>query len=204
MKICIGGMIASGKTTLLRELSNLMPAYENIGEFRKGDEVFNSLLKWVYEGKEEAGLLLQIYFINKHWQSQKEHANDENILIDRHLFEHWLFAKERLKNPVELNMYNNIFHTYMNDIPEIDLYLILDVNWETFKERMIGRGRPAEVENFARNEDYFHRLLDGYTEKIAAQCVIYDIPYKIIYTSDKTEMEVLEEAERILLLNADY
>ncbi|HCB65999.1 MAG TPA: deoxyguanosine kinase, partial [Acholeplasmataceae bacterium] len=66
MKISVGGMIASGKSTLVQRLGKALdlPVME---EFEKDDEVFNTLLKWLYEQKTNVEMLLQIYFIHNHW-----------------------------------------------------------------------------------------------------------------------------------------
>ena len=65
MKISVGGMIASGKSTLVKRLGEQLqlPVME---EFEKDDEVFNTLLKWLYEKKDNVEMLLQIYFIHNH------------------------------------------------------------------------------------------------------------------------------------------
>ena len=59
MKISVGGMIASGKSTLVKNLGEdlKLPVME---EFEKDDEVFNTLLKWLYEKKDNVEMLLQI------------------------------------------------------------------------------------------------------------------------------------------------
>jgi deoxyadenosine/deoxycytidine kinase len=82
----------------------------------------------------------------------------------------------------------------MNQITKPSLYIILDVDWRNFEERVLARGRQQEIDNFAKNKDYFSSLLQDYVTKIAAQCSIYDIPYVIINTSDKSEDEVFEES----------
>jgi len=69
MKISVGGMIASGKSTLVKRLGEALelPVME---EFERNDEVFNTLLKWLYEQKSNVEMLLQIYFIHNHWLNQ--------------------------------------------------------------------------------------------------------------------------------------
>jgi predicted PolB exonuclease-like 3'-5' exonuclease len=37
-------------------------------------------------------------------------------------------------------------------------------------------------------------LLKDYTHKIVSQCAVYNIPYIVINTNDKTEDQVFEEA----------
>jgi deoxyadenosine/deoxycytidine kinase len=196
MKIAVGGMIASGKSTLVDSLAKKFNL-NKMDEFDDGDEVFNTLLKWLYEGKENVEMLLQIYFLHKHWYSQKKLKGD--TVVDRHIIEHWLFAQINLqKFPEVLNMYNGLFHQYMTTIEQPKHYIILDVNWVAFEERIMKRGRPSERDNFTKNYDYFKNLLDHYTTKMVAQCQIYDIPYTIIDTSNLTAQEVLDKASGIV------
>jgi deoxyadenosine/deoxycytidine kinase len=196
MKFAVGGMIASGKSTLVNTLAERLNL-QKMDEFDKKDEVFNTLLKWLYEGRENVEMLLQIYFLHKHWKTQREMKGD--IIVDRHIIEHWLFAQINLaKHPEVLNMYNGLFHQYMNDIEHPDLYIILDMDWDTFKERIMKRGREQEIENFGRNEDYFRFLMDDYVRKIVAQCEIYDIRYIVLDTSGRTQDEIAKASEEII------
>jgi len=55
------------------------------------------------------------------------------------------------------------------------------------------RGRPEEINNFEQNETYFKDLLKNYAELLRAQCVIYNIPYIIINTNNKTTSEINSE-----------
>jgi deoxyadenosine/deoxycytidine kinase len=192
MKISVGGMIASGKSTLVKSLGKTLdiPVME---EFEKDDEVFNTLLKWLYEKKDNVEMLLQIYFIHNHWLNQQKYNG--NFIVDRDLVEHWLFAFHNLRNmPTIMNMYNGVFHSYMNQIKHPDIYIILDVDWNNFETRVMSRGRLQEIENFESNKIYFQSLLKDYTNKIMSQCSVYGIPYHIIDTNNKTEEQVFNEA----------
>ncbi len=192
MKIAVGGMIASGKTTLVKNLSQSLN-FDQLDEFKQGDEVFNTLLEWLYKGYEDVEMLLQVYFLHKHYKTQLEKAND--VIVDRHIIEHWLFAQENLKEkPQVLNFYNGLFHQYMNQVIQPDIYLILDMDFDTFESRIMQRGRPQEIDNYEQNKDYFKALLKSYKEKLIAQCTIYDIPYVIIDVNNQTEKETLHKA----------
>lgn len=196
MKISVGGMIASGKSTLVKKLGEALglPVME---EFEKDDEVFNTLLKWLYEKKDNVEMLLQIYFIHNHWLNQQKYEG--HFIVDRDLIEHWLFAYHNLRNmPTIMNMYNGVFHSYMNQIKHPDVYIILDVNWDQFKDRVLKRGREQEIENFELNQSYFQALIADYTQKIVSQCSVYGIPYHVIDTNDKSEDDVLKEALQII------
>jgi deoxyadenosine/deoxycytidine kinase len=196
MKISVGGMIASGKSTLVKKLGEALglPVME---EFEKDDEVFNTLLKWLYEKKDNVEMLLQIYFIHNHWLNQQKYEG--HFIVDRDLIEHWLFAYHNLRNmPTIMNMYNGVFHSYMNQIKHPDVYIILDVNWDQFKDRVLKRGREQEIENFELNQSYFQALIADYTQKIVSQCSVYGIPYHVIDTNDKSEDDVLKEALQVI------
>lgn len=192
MKISVGGMIASGKSTLVDRLGKALnlPIME---EFEKNDEVFNTLLRWLYEQKNDVEMLLQIYFIHNNWLSQKKYNGD--FIVDRDLVEHWLFAQHNLKKmPTIMNMYNGVFHAYMNQIVKPDLYIILDIDWINFEKRVMERGRQQEIDNFEKNKPYFKDLMSNYVTKVAAQCSVYDIPFVVIDTSGLTEDEVFIKA----------
>jgi deoxyadenosine/deoxycytidine kinase len=190
MKIAVGGMIAAGKSNLSNRLGQAldMPV---MTEYEEKDKIFDNLLKWRYENKPNADMLLQTYILQNSWYRQ--HSYDKDFVIDRDMIEHWLFAQENFKEQSDtMNIYNNLFYTYMNRITKPDLYIILDVDWKHFKERVFNRQRSQEVKNFEKNSAYFSSLLNNYVQRMRAQCVIFDIPYVVINTNDLTEDEVFE------------
>lgn len=192
MKIAVGGMIASGKSTLVNKLGEILnlPVMD---EYEKDDGVFDTLLTWLYEGKPNVEMLLQVYFLHNHWDRQIQHGKD--FIVDRDLIEHWLFADTNLKHqPDVLSFYNGLFQAYMNRIHKPDLYIILDISWERFVDRIFTRGRKAEIDNFAAQEQYFKNLLSTYVSKMKAQCIIHGIDYVVIDTNDLNENQVLEAA----------
>lgn len=203
-KVAIGGMIGAGKSTLVNELSE---RYNCVGcsEFRKDDELFNSLLTSLYEKKKGVEFAFQSYIIQHHHDTvlevENKYPNQKYLFIDRFIIEHWLFAQTNLKHDkVLLNTYNCMFHSYMNNIVLPDMYIIIELDWETFVERIHQRGRKVEVDNFKENEDYFKELLDSYSEKLKAQCEIYEIPYAIIQAGNPKTVEIIDN----LLDNAQF
>jgi deoxyadenosine/deoxycytidine kinase len=192
MRIAVGGMIASGKSTLSEQLAGEYNL-KLIEEFAGDNDVFKTLLDWLYSGKPNVEMLLQIYFLHNQWLKHKELGDD--YVVDRDVIEHWIFAQTNLrKHPEVLNMYNGLFHAYMNSIKLPEIYIILEVGFEEFKSRVMMRGRPEEIENFDKNEKYFRDLLSNYSAMLRAQCVIYSIPYIVINTDNKTIEEIKNEA----------
>lgn len=194
MRVAVGGMIASGKSTLVKKLGAALNV-PYMDEFAKEDPVFNTLLKWLYEGMDDVEMLLQVYFLHKHWKTQKEFT--ENVIIDRHMIEHWLFAQNNISDTTIKNFYNGIFNAYMNDIKPIDLYIILDVDWPTFETRLKSRGRQQEIDNFDANIDYFKTLLKDYVKMLEAQCLIHHVPYAIV-DANVDDQAVLEKALELI------
>ena len=196
MKIAVGGMIASGKSTLVTNLGKALNV-PIMDEFEADDDVFSTILDWLYTGRPNAEMLLQVYFLHTHYMNQKKYGDD--FIVDRDIIEHWLFAQENLKTmPDVMNMYNTLFHTYMSKLKKPDLYILLDVSLDDFIDRIKTRGRASEVDNFDDNFDYFKNLHSNYLEKLKAQCTVYGIPYKVIDTTGLTEEDVLTKALEIV------
>lgn len=219
-KVAIGGMIASGKSTLIGNLTEYLDNYGVIEEFRQDDDVFNTLLGWVYE-KKPVELQLQTYFIDKHHKASKHNDNKDlaealdviknhllstdlaerlktelgrtnYTLTDRDIIEHWLFAQVNLKDKDNdtLMIYNNLFHSYYSSHAKPEVYYYLDIDWETFEQRVKNRGRDTEIENFNENVEYFKELLAMYKNKFEAQCKIHDIECVKIDVRNMTQNEV--------------
>lgn len=185
-------MIASGKSTLVTGLGQALNM-SVMDEFEADDDTFTTILDWLYTGKPNAEMLLQVYFLHTHYMNQNKYGND--FIVDRDIVEHWLFAQENLKDtPDVMNMYNTLFHTYMSKLKKPDLYIILDVTLDDFITRIKARGRASEIDNFDANYDYFVRLHKNYMKKLKGQCDVYGINYRIIDTKGKSESDVLNEA----------
>lgn len=197
MKLAIGGMIASGKSTLVKNLSSALniPAME---EFEENDVVFNTMLKWLYEGVKDSSMLLQMYFLHNHWSSQKEYLDD--VIVDKHIIENLIFAEEHL-SPELLELYQDTFTNYVNHTRKPDVYIILNVEWKTFEERIRQRGRQQEIDNFDKNREYFKRLISTYVQKLTALCEKFEIPYYVVDTDELTEQETLR---KVLLIIDKY
>lgn len=194
MKIAIGGMIASGKSTLVDNLSKTLNIPAMV-EFEPDDIVFNTMLNWLYEGVKDSSMLLQLYFLHKYWSSQKEYK--ESVIVDKHIIENLIFAEDHLTSEL-LALYTGIFNNYVEHVRKPDFYIILKVDWETFKQRINLRGRQQEIDNFKQNEEYFRRLNNSYVSKLIALCEHFDIPSYVITTNDLSEKETLTKALKIV------
>ena len=138
-------------------------------------------------------MLLQFYFLHNHWSSQKEYK--DSVIVDKHIIENLIFAQEHLSHNLELlNIYEGLFSQYVKNVHKPDLYIILEIDWNTFKERINQRGRQQEIDNFDNNTEYFKRLLSTYVSKLVEQCEKQDITYYVLNTSQLSEEETLKKS----------
>ena len=197
--IAIGGMVASGKSSLIGALP-LVP----VQELNSNDELQNILLKKMYEGDKMAGQVFQLDMMLLRSDKYKKLANHKNIhAFDRMIFEDKLFAYlnfSHIENVYEF--YSSIWEDKVEEIiSEIGIpkiYILLTINWETFRERIIKRGRSAEINSFSNNEQYFKKLLKLYEPFIIKVLSKYKIPFVTIDTNNMTRKQVYYKTIEIL------
>lgn len=206
--IVIGGMIAFGKSTLAQQL---LKHYKNavfIPELDPQDDLWPLLLKKMYQRDNDNlyASLFQLYFMIKRFDRYKDAIRKHEFTIfDRSVFEDWLFAKENLNNPFLFNYYEGTFLGICNQtiyhygIPK--LYVILDGDWELFKERLFKRNRQVEIENFQKNEIYFHRLLNQYTSFLVDTCKNFGIEYIVVDAKLPAETKIKMVVDKLNEIN---
>lgn len=90
-------------------------------------------------------------------------------------------------DPVMFGFYDSMWRDkvkeliYSVGVPK--LYIILDLKWEDFKDRIFRRGRASEVENFSKNESYFKSISNVYIKYLVDICEVYGINHLIVDAS---------------------
>lgn len=148
MLIVLAGTIGAGKSSLAAALGNHL-----------GTEVFyeavdqNPVLDLYYQDPEKYAFLLQIYFLNKRFQSIKEAYRADNTILDRSIFEDELFLTLNYQNgnvtKMELDIYKDLLGNMLEELEGMpkkspDLLVYIDVSFETMLERIQLRGRSYE------------------------------------------------------------
>ncbi|VEU70359.1 deoxynucleoside kinase [Mycoplasmopsis glycophila] len=211
MLIGISGMIGSGKSVLSEKL---IKHYKKnallLNEFEEEDEVFNTMLKWLYDRKPNFDITFQTYAIEHHLGMVEQIKNDfknkamnpakDIIFLDRFIAEHYVFATVNLSHSSQKikDAYEALFAKMVTkeDIPEFAIFL--DVSPTEFKKRLFARGRKVEIDSFDQNKDYFDHLLRIYKDTFEKVANRYQIKFEIIDTNDLTEQQVFEKAVELI------
>lgn len=167
MLIVLAGTIGAGKSSLAAALGEHL-----------GTEVFyeavdnNPVLDLYYQDPKKYAFLLQIFFLNKRFQSIKEAYKADNNVLDRSIFEDELFLTLNYKNGnvtrTELDIYKELLSNMLEELEGMpkkspDLLIYIDVSFEKMLERITKRGRSYE--QIADNPDlyeYYQQVHDEY------------------------------------------
>ncbi|QGZ97768.1 AAA family ATPase [Mycoplasma sp. NEAQ87857] len=207
MLIGISGMISSGKSELSKKL--IKHYGKNallLQEFSKEDEVFNTMLRWLYERKPNFDITFQTYILEYHLalveqirnKFIKKGLNEQSdfLFLDRFAAEHYIFASVNLDHCDQKikEAYDLLFDKLVtkDDIPEYAIFL--DVDFEHFQQRLFKRGREVEIQGWEANKKYFKKLLSVYKDVFIKIANKYQFKYEVIDTNNLTEQEVFKIA----------
>lgn len=178
MLITCAGIIGSGKSSLTALLSEQLGTeafYEPVDDnpvlplFYEGN-------KLVEEGKQKTNpyaMLLQIFFLNRRFDSIKKAMQDDNNVLDRSIYEDYIFMKMNVDQghatEVEWDIYQSLLNNMMEELPYAahkkapDLMIMIDVSYDTMLKRIQKRGRDFEqVEKDPSLDSYYKDLLGRY------------------------------------------
>lgn len=156
MLIVLAGTIGAGKSSLAAALGQHL-----------GTDVFyeavdnNPVLDLYYQDPKKYAFLLQIFFLNKRFQSIKEAYKANNNVLDRSIFEDELFLTLNFKNgnvtKTELDIYKELLANMLEELEGMpkkrpDLLVYIDVSFDKMLERIDKRGRSFEQVD--SNPDY--------------------------------------------------
>jgi len=186
--IVLAGTIGAGKSSLAKAL----------GEHLKTDVFYeavdnNPVLDLYYQDPQKYAFLLQIYFLNKRFESIKMAYRQDNNVLDRSIFEDELFLTLNYKNgnvtKTELEIYQELLANMLEELDGMpkkrpDLLVYIDVSFETMLSRIAQRGRSFEqIENQEGLKDYYAQVHDEYPDWYKN----YDISLKLRIDGDSID-----------------
>lgn len=198
--IVLAGTIGAGKSSLAKALG------EHLGTDVYYEAVDNNpVLDLYYQDPKKYAFLLQIYFLNKRFESIKMAYTQENNVLDRSIFEDELFLTLNYKNgnvtKTELEIYQNLLSNMLEEMEGMpkkrpDLLVYIDVSFETMLSRIAQRGRSFEqIDNQPELKAYYHQVHEEYP----AWYENYDVSPKIRINGDALDfVNNTEDLEKVL------
>ena len=212
--LCIGGFIGGGKSSLAKIVSehfNSEVFYESVDD--------NPILPVFYTATDEEiqakryPFLLQLWFLDTRYKAIKKALYDNNNVLDRSIYEDWYFAKVNHElgriSDMEFKIYENLLNNMMEELEGMpkkspDLMIYLKGEFNTFLQRIAGRGREFELDEDLR--DYYYKLWSGYDDWInqhykASDVLIIDIDKYDYVNNEEDKITVLKMIEEKLNYN---
>lgn len=162
--IVLAGTIGAGKSSLTEIISEHLGSeafYESVDD--------NEVLPLFYADPKKYAFLLQIYFLNKRFDSIKQALSHENNVLDRSIYEDSLLfhlnADLGRANETEVKVYDSLLENMLQELPYAaqkkrpDLLVHIKISFPKMLERIKRRGRTYEqVEQDPALYDYYKEL----------------------------------------------
>lgn len=199
--LVLAGTIGAGKSSLTEMLAEELKTqafYESVDD--------NKVLPLFYENPQKYAFLLQIYFLNKRFDSIKRALSDNNNVLDRSIYEDSLLfhlnADLGRADETEVEVYDDLLNNMLEEIDSLsfkkrpDLLIHVKVSFEKMLERIKKRGRQFEqLEYDPSLYDYYKELNSRYDTWFES----FDICPKIQIDGDKYDF-VENELSKIHVL----
>ena len=162
----------------------------------------NKVLPLFYENPQKYAFLLQIYFLNKRFDSIKRALSDNNNVLDRSIYEDSLLfhlnADLGRADETEVEVYDDLLKNMLEEIDSLsfkkrpDLLIHVKVSFDKMLERIKKRGRQFEqLEYDPSLYDYYKELNSRYDTWFEA----FDICPKIQIDGDKYDFVENEQSK---------
>lgn len=196
--IVLAGTIGAGKSSLTEIISEHLGSdafYESVDD--------NEVLPLFYADPKKYAFLLQIYFLNKRFDSIKQALSQENNVLDRSIYEDSLLfhlnADLGRANETEVKVYDSLLENMLEELPYAahkkrpDLLVHIKISFPKMLERIQRRGRAYEqVEQDPSLYDYYKELNSRYEQWFEE----YNESPKIQIDGDKYDFIESEEARK--------
>ena len=195
--LVLAGTIGAGKSSLTEMLAEELKTqafYESVDD--------NKVLPLFYENPQKYAFLLQIYFLNKRFDSIKRALSDNNNVLDRSIYEDSLLfhlnADLGRADETEVEVYDDLLKNMLEEIDSLsfkkrpDLLIHVKVSFDKMLERIKKRGRQFEqLEYDPSLYDYYKELNSRYDTWFEA----FDIYPKSQIDGDKYDFVENEQSK---------
>ncbi len=146
VEIVVDGVTGVGKSSLVRIIS------EEMG-LKPFDEMFDDeyrLLHKFFHDREKWAFAMQVNFLTNRFKQYKYAMKVGRAVMDRSIYSDIIFAMMYLNHkylsPEEYAVYNNLLHTFLDQVKVPKLMVYLRVNTDEAIRRIHRRGRTDEME----------------------------------------------------------
>ena len=181
--IAIEGPVRVGKTSLADILAKRLSAV------RLRDVEDNPFLEDFYEDRPDAAFKTQMYFLFRRYQqlfSLDLAAHPERVIVSDYMFEKdKIFAYMNLGD-AELQIYEEYFARFAEQVPVPDLVIYLQAKPETLRRRISKKNLPME-----------HQISDEYLEEVVKAYEHFFFHYKRsnLLVVDTSEIDFVDRNE---------
>lgn len=162
--VSIAGNIAVGKTTLtdiIAERLDWRPFYESVDDNPYLSDFYDDMLRWSFH--------LQVYFLSKRFQTQRQMAlGDRPAIQDRTIYEDAVIFAKSLHEMGNMSHrdwenYWDLFNEMTSYLQKPSVIIYLKASTDTLMTRLAMRGRDFEKRV---SPEYLHRLNVAYNRWI--------------------------------------
>lgn len=204
--ITVIGNIATGKSTLTSFLAESLHAHHGIA-----DELYkiNPFFQDAVVDRNRWSLASDLWFLLKRVEIIKEYNSilkTQPVVQDSGILMSWAYSNSRLNlkhmNKQETDLYNELFETLTQSLPQESLIIYLTLPIPELKKRIVERNRSFEVEHFT--DEYLLNLessLSTLVNKLPSHLPVFTIAqsnwYEII-DNPKEQKRLLRDLKKYI------
>jgi len=171
--VAIAGNIGVGKstvTTLVSEQLGWKPYYEPVIDNPYLDDFYKDMERWSFH--------LQIFFLSKRFEAQREISGSKvSCIQDRTIYEDVeIFARtlhrQGFMSPLDFENYSSLFETMVSYLRPPDMVVYLRADIEQLLERIGKRGRDMEKQIDPNYLAELNRAYEGWADRAKKICPV--------------------------------
>lgn len=198
--ITISGVSAAGKTTIINSLSDKYNVFTEI----KSASVVSFWYERSIQGKETNHFAKMMMLASRLSYCFNNLKSNKVSIHDRGLIDLLVANDLRVENK-DKKFYDNFKKEIVNSLEEINkdkdisqFYIVLEIEFDEFKKRILERGRKNEVNNIKRDDSWYRDYHSKYNNLTIKYLKEFSIPYKVINTTKFSKEETKESILNLL------
>lgn len=198
--ISVSGMIGAGKSTLAKNLGDLMGLkvyYEPVAD--------NCYLEDFYKDMKSCSFAMQVFLLNKRFQQQQEIIwSKSGAIQDRTIYEDGIFAKMLMKSGLmderDYDTYKELSDNMCNFMRQPNLIVHLDVSPEESLARIKSRERGCETTITIEYLQALYEEYDIFLDEISKVIPVIKIDYYKFQSTEIMAAQIQKEYDNMTMI----